>query len=132
MKKYIKITKEVTEEMAVKKLKELWGKIYEDLLLCHKHYWILILNNYWDIYYTNNSEKELKSMWYEEIKLEPNFELWEQIWVNNKSEEDAIKKLEKDYCKYYYTWWKTKSWMHIVENDEWDIQEWEYIAKIPK
>lgn len=131
-KKYIKITKEVTEEKAIKKLEELWGKPFNNLFIEYKSNWILKLYNTWNIYYTNVSEEDLKENWYEEIVLTPSFELWEQIAVSNASEERAIDDLNRDTYKFYYTWWKTKSWKYIVEVNDWIINDYKYIAKIPK
>ena len=130
MKKYTKITDEVTEEIAVKHLESLWGKVYCNL--CIRDSTIIILDDYNDIFYTINTEQELKEDWYEEIILAEEFELWEQIACSNISKEKAIKNLERKDDKFYYTWWKTRDWKYIIEFEDWFLNTYKYIAKMPK
>ena len=131
MKKYIRIDKNTTEEMAVEHLESLWGKVYNDLM---KNYLdtIIVLDNDNDILYTHSSEEELKEELYEEIVLEETFELWEQIYCNDTSKVNAIESIYNDIYKYYYTWWKTKDWKYITQNEDGNLNIWKYIAKIPK
>ena len=129
MKKYIKITKLITEDIAVKYFQSLWGNIYNDLM---KNYndTIIVLDNDNDILYTHSSEEELKEDWYEQVVLEETFEAKEQVACSDISKENAIE--DDDIYKYYFTWWRTKDWKYITENEEGNICIWKYIAKIPK
>jgi len=130
MKKYIRIDKNTTEEMAVEHLESLWGKVYKNLL---KYNWFnfIKLDNFNDIYYTYESEKYIIEDWYEEIILEETFELWEQISCSDTSKVNAIESIDNDIYKYYYTWWKTSKWLYITENEDGNLNTWKYIAKIP-
>jgi len=130
MKKYIKITDEVTEEIAVKHLKSLWWKVYMNLL---KEDWdyLIMLDKDNDIFYTCFIEQELKEDWYEEI-IPETFEVGEQVACSDISKEKAIDDLSAEKLKYFYIWWKTSKWLYIVEDEDWYICKWNYIAKIPK
>ena len=74
----------------------------------------------------NFNHKEITILWIEET-----FKLWEQVAVNDESEERAIIDLESDECKYFYTWWISKKWEYIIEQCSWKIFAWKFIAKIP-
>ena len=130
MKKYIKITDTTTKTQAIKHLESLWGKVFCNL--CIKDSTIIKLDNKNDILYTAYNEKYLKKIWYEEIILEDAFKVWEQIACSNKSIGKAIEDLSAEKLKYFYIWWKTSKWLYIVEDEDWYICKWNYIAKIPK
>jgi len=131
MEKYIKITDTVTEDIVVEHLESLWGKVYCNLSETN---WtkIIKLDEDNNIYYTLYNEEELKQLWYEEIILEEIFKLWEQIACSDISKEKAIKDLDADFNKYYYTWWKTRNWKYIIEYGNWTVGLFNHIAKIPK
>jgi len=129
MKKYIKITKLITEDIAVKYFQSLWGDIYNDLM---KNYLdtIIVLDNDNDILYTHSSEEELKEDWYEQVVLEETFKIGEQVACSDISKENAIED-DDDIYKHYYTWWKTSKWLYITKNEDGNLNTWKYIAKIP-
>jgi len=135
MKKYIKITDEVTEEIAVKHLKSLWWKVYLNLMKWNLNKSnlnnIIVLDDLNDIYHTHYTGNKLKQFWYEEIIPEI-FKFWEQVACSDISKEKAIKDLDADFNKYYYTWWKTRDWKYIIEFEDWFLNTYKYIAKIPK
>jgi len=89
------------------------------------------MNNDWD-----NQPMNLCDLAYvEETTKETTketFELWEQVACSNYSGEEAIKELESDTAKYYYTGWVNKDWEFIVENSNGSLRACSYIAKIPK
>ena len=135
MKKYIKITDEVTEEIAVKHLESLWGKVYLNLmkwqLVKSNSNKIIVLDDLNDIYYTHYTGNKLKQFWYEEI-IPETFEAGEQVACSDISKEKAIKDLDREYDKYYYTWWKIRNWKYIIEYGNWTVGFFNHIAKIPK
>jgi len=130
MKKYIKITDTITEAQAVKHLQSLWGKVYNNLM---KFNWdkIIKLADDNSMYYSYFTEEYLKEHWYEEIIPEI-FKLWEQLACSNISKANAIKDLDADFNKYYYTWWKTRNWKYVIEYGNWTVGLFNHIAKIPK
>ena len=64
--------------------------------------------------------------------------LWEQIACSELSIELAIEDYKKENIytyapqKYYFTNWKTRDWKYIVEQEDWILAVFEYIAKIPR
>lgn len=131
MKKYIKIDKNTTEEMAIKHLESLGGTLYDKL---NKYSWrdFIKLDNENDIYYTCFTQQELKEDWFEEIILDETFKVGEQVACSDVSKEKAIEDLINRSMNFYYTWYKTSKWKYIIEDEDWDVDAWRYIAKIPK
>lgn len=116
----------VSESEAVKKLKEIWGRIYQWLLITNKLEWsnIIQLDEQNDIYYTLISETSLKQDWYTEIKLNE-IQRWTPVWVDNYSQETAYVCF-KDTKWYYYT--KLDNWKFICYNDKNNFSVFNYIS----
>ncbi len=105
-----------------------------DAIVWEEYYIISIDDDDDDEYSLWKTKGEFEdSMWVneEDIELVKEFTPWEQVACNNKSKENAIEDLKTDECIYYYIW-KTRDWRYVIEDEYWYIDNFKYIAKIPK
>lgn len=124
---YIEITDTITEEMAVKKFKEMGGKIYKDLQPANirSWKWILFLDEKKDIYYTSRNLQYLeRDTFFNKTEILDNKQIMNSLpkyWVVKATRDDnrwhkvidyinlqlKEEKFEwNNYWKYYgYDWW---------------------------
>ena len=97
-------------------------------------------NHHWNISSFQNNPTEItleewneivnNLSWEETNNDKEIFTPWEQVGVSSVSIEKALEDLKTDTYEYYYIW-ITKEWVYVVEDNNWKLENWPYICKMP-